>query len=148
MKKQIISTSGAPKAIGTYSQAVKAGDTVYLSGQIPLDPASGEMVSGEIRIQVKRVFDNLAAVARAAGGSLQDIAKLNVFLVDLKNFPQVNEIMAHYFKEPYPARAAVGVSALPRGAQVEMDAVMVLGARRAKKTPKKKVKKKTKPHRG
>ena len=148
MKKQIISTSGAPKAIGTYSQAVKVGDTVYLSGQIPLDPASGEMVSGEIRIQVKRVFDNLAAVARAAGGSLQDVVKLNVFLTDLKNFPQVNEIMALYIKEPYPARAAVGVSALPRGAQVEMDAVMVLGARRAKKKPKKKVKKKTKRNRG
>ena len=148
MKKQIISTSGAPKAIGTYSQAVKVGDTVYLSGQIPLDPASGEMVSGEIRVQITRVFDNLAAVARAAGGSLQDIAKLNMFLTDLKNFPQVNEVMAQYFKEPYPARAAIGVSALPRGAQVEMDAVMVLGARRPKKTPKKKVKKKTKPHRG
>ena len=147
MKKQIISTNGAPKAIGTYSQAVKVGDTVYLSGQIPLDPASGEMVSGEIRIQITRVFDNLAAVARAAGGSLRDIAKLNVFLTDLKNFPQVNEIMAQYFKEPYPARAAVGVSALPRGAQVEMDAVMVLGAMRAKKTPKKKVKKKTKRNR-
>ena len=148
MKKQIISTSDAPKAIGTYSQAVKVGDTVYLSGQIPLDPASGEMVSGEIRIQVKRVFDNLAAVAKAAGGSLRDVVKLNVFLTDLKNFPQVNEVMAQYFQEPYPARAAIGVSALPRGAQVEMDAVMVLGARRPKKTPKKKVKKKTKPHRG
>ena len=148
MKKQIISTSGAPKAIGTYSQAVKVGDTVYLSGQIPLDPASGEMVSGEIRIQVKRVFDNLAAVAKAAGGSLRDVVKLNVFLTDLKNFPQVNEVMAQYFKEPYPARAAIGVSALPRGAQVEMDAVMVLGARRPKKTPKKKVKKKTKRNRG
>ena len=148
MKKQIISTSGAPKAIGTYSQAVKVGDTVYLSGQIPLDPASGEMVSGEIRIQVKRVFDNLAAVARAAGGSLRDVVKLNVFLTDLKNFPQVNEVMAQYFQEPYPARAAIGVSALPRGAQVEMDAVMVLGARRPKKTPKKKVKKKTKRNRG
>ena len=148
MKKQIISTSGAPKAIGTYSQAVKVGDTVYLSGQIPLDPASGEMVSGEIRIQVKRVFDNLAAVAKAAGGSLRDVVKLNVFLTDLKNFPQVNEVMAQYFKEPYPARAAIGVSALPRGAQVEMDAVMVSGARRAKKKPKKKVKKKTKRNRG
>ena len=148
MKKQIISTSDAPKAIGTYSQAVKVGDTVYLSGQIPLDPASGEMVSGEIRIQVKRVFDNLAAVAKAAGGSLRDVVKLNVFLTDLKNFPQVNEVMAQYFKEPYPARAAIGVSALPRGAQVEMDAVMVLGARRPKKTPKKQVKKKTKRNRG
>lgn len=140
MKRQIISTSGAPKAIGTYSQAVKVGDTVYLSGQIPLDPASGEMVNGEIRVQIARVFDNLAAVARAAGGSLQDVVKLSVFLVDLKNFPQVNEIMAQYFKEPYPARAAVGVAALPRGAQVEMDAVMVLAGkaqRRGAKTQRK-----------
>lgn len=128
MKKQIIKTSGAPAAIGTYSQAVKAGDTVYLSGQIPLDPASGEMVAGEIRAQIARVFDNLAAVAKAAGGSLHDVVKLNVFLIDLKHFPQVNETMAQYFKEPYPARAAVGVAALPRGAQVEMDAVMVISA--------------------
>ena len=126
MKKSIINTSAAPAAIGTYSQAVKVGDTVYLSGQIPLDPKSGEMVTGEIRAQITRVFDNLVAVAKAAGGSLQDVAKLNVFLTDLKNFPQVNEVMAQYFTEPYPARAAVGVSALPRGAQVEMDAVMVL----------------------
>lgn len=126
MKKSIINTSAAPAAIGTYSQAVKVGDTVYLSGQIPLDPKSGEMVTGEIRAQITRVFDNLVAVAKAAGGGLQDVAKLNVFLTDLKNFPQVNEVMAQYFTEPYPARAAVGVSALPRGAQVEMDAVMVL----------------------
>jgi reactive intermediate/imine deaminase len=139
MKKQIISTNGAPKAIGTYSQAVKVGNTVYLSGQIPLDPASGEMVAGDIRVQITRVFDNLVAVAKAAGGSLQDVVKLNVFLIDLKNFPLVNEIMAQYFKEPYPARAAVGVAALPRGAQVEMDAVMALG-----KTATKKAKKKTK----
>jgi reactive intermediate/imine deaminase len=144
MKKEIVRTNDAPKAIGTYSQAVKAGNTVYLSGQIPLDPASGEMVAGEIRAHITRVFDNLAAVAKAAGGSLQDVVKLNVFLTDLKNFPQVNEIMAQYFKEPYPARAAVGVAALPRGAQVEMDAVMVLDAPRAKKTVKKKVKKKAK----
>ncbi|MEK7711511.1 MAG: Rid family detoxifying hydrolase, partial [Pseudomonadota bacterium] len=129
------------------SQAVKVGNTVYLSGQIPLAPASGEMLAGEIRAQITRVFDNLAAVAKAAGGSLQDVVKLNVFLVDLKNFPQVNEIMAQYFKEPYPARAAVGVAALPRGAQVEMDAVMVLGSERAKKTVKKKAKKKAKPSR-
>ena len=126
MKKSIIKTSAAPAAIGTYSQAVKVGDTVYLSGQIPLDPASAEMVAGEIRAQIIRVFDNLAAVAKAAGGGFSDVVKLNVFLTDLKNFPQVNEVMAQYFKEPYPARAAVGVSALPRGAQVEMDAVMVL----------------------
>ena len=126
MKKLVIHTNEAPKAIGTYSQAVKAGNTVYLSGQIPLDPASGEMVAGDIRAQITRVFDNLAAVARAAGGSLQEVVKLNVFLTDLKNFPQVNEIMEQYFQEPYPARAAVGVAALPRGAAVEMDAVMVM----------------------
>ena len=126
MKKSIIKTSAAPAAIGTYSQAVKVGDTIYLSGQIPLDPANGEMISGDIRTQITRVFANLLAVAKAAGGSLQDVVKLNVFLTDLKNFPQVNEVMAQYFEEPYPARAAVGVSALPRGAQVEMDAVMVL----------------------
>ena len=144
MKREIVITDEAPKAIGTYSQAVKVDNTVYLSGQIPLDPASGEMVAGETRAQITRVFDNLAAVAMAAGGSLQDVVKLNVFLTDLKNFPQVNEIMAQYFKEPYPARAAVGVAALPRAAQVEMDAVMVLGETRAKKTVKKKVKKKAK----
>ena len=144
MKREIVITNEAPKAIGTYSQAVKVDNTVYLSGQIPLDPASGEMVAGEIRAQITRVFDNLAAVAKAAGGSLQDVVKLNVFLTDLKNFPLVNEIMAQYFKEPYPARAAVGVAALPRAAQVEMDAVMVLGETRAKKTVKKKAKKKAK----
>ena len=144
MKKSIIRTSAAPAAIGTYSQAVKVGNTVYLSGQIPLDPASGEMVAGEVRAQITRVFDNLVAVARAAGGSLQDVVKLNVFLTDLKNFPQVNEIMAQYFQEPYPARAAIGVAALPRGAQVEMDAVMVLGETRVKRTAKKKAKKKAK----
>ena len=140
MKKSIIKTPGAPAAIGTYSQAVKVGDTVYLSGQIPLDPKSGEMVTGEIRAQITRVFDNLVAVAKAAGGGLQDVVKLNVFLTDLKNFPQVNEVMAQYFTEPYPARAAVGVSALPRGAQVEMDAVMVLmkkTQRRGAKTQRK-----------
>jgi reactive intermediate/imine deaminase len=144
MKKAIIRTPDAPAAIGTYSQAVKVGNTVYLSGQIPLDPASGELVAGEIRAQITRVFDNLVAVAKAAGGSLQDVVKLNVFLTDLKNFPQVNEIMAQYFQEPYPARAAVGVVALPRGAQVEMDAVMVLGETRVKRTAKKKAKKKAK----
>ena len=144
MKKLVIHTNEAPKAIGTYSQAVKVDNTVYLSGQIPLDPASGEMVAGEVRAQITRVFDNLVAVARAAGGSLQDVVKLNVFLTDLKNFPQVNEIMAQYFQEPYPARAAIGVAALPRGAQVEMDAVMVLGETRVKRTAKKKAKKKAK----
>jgi len=144
MKKSIIKTSAAPAAIGTYSQAVKVDHTVYLSGQIPLAPASGEMVIDDIRAQIARVFDNLAAVAKAAGGSLQDVVKLNVYLTDLKNFPQVNEIMALFFKEPYPARAAVGVAALPRGAQVEMDAVMVLGPVRAKKTVKKKARNKVK----
>ena len=143
MKKSIIRTSAAPAAIGTYSQAVKVANTVYLSGQIPLDPASGEMVAGEIRAQITRVFDNLVAVAKAAGGSLQDVVKLNVFLTDLKNFPQVNEIMAQYFREPYPARAAVGDAALPRGAQVEMDAVMVLTVP-ARKSAKKKAKTKAK----
>jgi reactive intermediate/imine deaminase len=143
MKREIVTTNEAPKAIGTYSQAVKVGNTVYLSGQIPLDPASGEMVAGEIRAQITRVFDNLVAVAKAAGGSLQDVVKLNVFLTDLKNFPLVNEIMAQYFHEPYPARAAVGVAALPRGAQVEMDAVMVLTAP-ARKSAKKKAKTKAK----
>jgi reactive intermediate/imine deaminase len=140
MKKTIIKTNDAPAAIGTYSQAVKAGDTVYLSGQIPLDPASGQMIAGDVRAQITRVFDNLAAVAKASGGSLADVAKLNVFLTDLANFPLVNEIMAKYFTEPYPARAAIGVAALPRGAAVEMDAVMVLGKnprRKAAKSAKK-----------
>ena len=136
MKKEIVKTNEAPAAIGTYSQAVKVGNIVYLSGQIPLDPASGEMVAGEMRAPIARVFDNLAAVAKAAGGSLQDVVKLNVFLTDLGNFPLVNEIMAQYFKEPYPARAAVGVAALPRGAQVEMDAVMVLGDKIRRKDAK------------
>ena len=116
----------APQAIGTYSQAIKTGNTAYLSGQIPLDPATGELVTGDISVQIKRVFDNLAAVAEAAGGSMQDIVKLNVYLTDLANFPKVNEAMARVFKEPYPARAAVGVAALPKGAEVEMDAVLVL----------------------
>ncbi|HSI95352.1 MAG: RidA family protein [Methylophilaceae bacterium] len=126
MARQIISTDGAPKAIGTYSQAVKVGDTVYMSGQIGLDPATMEMVEG-IEAQVRRVFDNLSAVTVAAGGSLADIVKLNIFLTDLGHFALVNSIMAEYFKEPYPARAAVGVASLPRGALVEADAVMVLG---------------------
>ena len=127
MKKEIIKTASAPEAIGTYSQAVKVGNTVYLSGQIPLIPGSADMEAGDIRAQITRVFTNLAAVAQAAGGSLQDVVKLNVFLTDLKNFPVVNEVMAEYIKQPYPARAAVGVAALPRGAQVEMDAIMVIG---------------------
>lgn len=126
MARQIISTDGAPKAIGTYSQAVKVGDTVYMSGQIGLDPATMEMVEG-IEAQVRRVFDNLSAVTVAAGGSLVDIVKLNIFLTDLGHFALVNSVMAEYFQKPYPARAAVGVASLPRGALVEADAVMVLG---------------------
>ncbi len=126
MAREIISTDAAPGAIGTYSQAVRVGPTVYLSGQIPLDPVSMEVVGGGIEQQVIRVFDNLKAVAQAAGGDLADFVKLNVYLIDLANFPQVNEIMARYFSEPYPARAAVEVSALPRGVAVEMDAVMHL----------------------
>jgi len=143
MKKTIISTENAPAAIGTYSQAIRVGDTVYLSGQIALDPASGQLVGAGVRAQIARVFENLAAVASAARGSLADVVKLNVYLTDLGNFPQVNEIMAQYFREPYPARAAVGVAALPRGAAVEMDAVMVLGARPAAKAKKKTSKKAT-----
>jgi reactive intermediate/imine deaminase len=126
MAKTIISTVDAPAAIGTYSQAVRCGDTVYLSGQIGLDPKSGQLVDG-IDAQIVRVFDNLKAVAEAAGGSLADVVKLNVFLTDLGNFAKVNETMAKYFQQPYPARAAVGVASLPRGALVEADAVMVIG---------------------
>ena len=125
MAKTIIQTDDAPQAIGTYSQAVKVDNTVYLSGQIPLDPASMEVVDG-IDAQITRVFDNLAAVAAAAGGSLADVVKLNIYLTDLGNFPTVNEIMARYFQEPYPARAAIEVSALPKAVNVEMDAVMVI----------------------
>ena len=123
--RQIISTPLAPAAIGTYSQAVKVGDTVYLSGQIPLDPLTMQLVDG-FDNQVRRVFDNLKAVCDAAGGSLNALVKVNVFLIDLGNFAKVNEIMATYFEQPYPARAAVGVSTLPRGAQVEIEGVMVL----------------------
>ena len=126
MQREIISTDNAPKAIGTYSQAVKVGNTVYLSGQIPLVPETMELVDGDMRAQIVRVFDNLTAVATAAGGSLADVSKLNIFLTDLSHFPLVNEIMAEYFSEPYPARAAVGVASLPKGAQVEMDAIMTL----------------------
>jgi reactive intermediate/imine deaminase len=125
--KQAIETTQAPAAIGTYSQAVRAGATVYLSGQIPLDPATMQLVGGEPRAQITQVLDNLARVAAAAGGSLDDVVKLTVYLTDLTHFPLVNEIMAKYFKEPYPARAAIGVAALPRNSQVEIDAVLVLG---------------------
>ena len=126
MNKTIIQTADAPAALGTYSQAVRVDHTVYLSGQIGLDPATMEMVDG-IDAQIHQVFKNLAAVAAAAGGSLSDVVKLNVFLTDLSHFPTVSEIMAQYFAAPYPARAAVGVAALPRGALVEADAVMVTG---------------------
>ena len=124
--KEIINTDKAPQAIGTYSQAVKVGSTVYLSGQIPLVPETMEMVEGTFEDNVRRVFDNLTAVCEAAGGSLQDIAKLNIFLTDLGNFAKVNTIMAEYFAQPYPARAAVQVSALPEDAEVEMDGVLEL----------------------
>lgn len=125
MPRTVISTDKAPAAIGTYSQAIKVGDTVYLSGQIPLDPASMELVEG-FEAQAVQVFENLKAVAEAAGGSLADIVKLNIFLTDLSNFATVNEVMSRYFQSPYPARAAIGVAALPKGSQVEMDAVLVL----------------------
>ena len=127
MTKQIIVTDEAPRAIGTYSQAVRVGDTVYLSGQIPLVPETMDLVEGDMEAQIRRVFENLRAVARAVGGDLGDLVKLNVFLTDLGHSPLVNHVMAEYFQEPYPARAAVGVAALPKGAAVEMDAVLVLG---------------------
>lgn len=128
MTRKTIQTDNAPQAIGTYSQAVRTGNTVYLSGQIPLQPDTMELVGDDMEAQIRRVFDNLAAIAEATGGSLADVVKLNVFLLDLAHFALVNEIMAEYFREPYPARAAVGVAALPRGALVEMDAVMELGS--------------------
>lgn len=126
MPREMIKTDQAPAAIGTYSQAVKVGNTVYLAGQIPLEPATLQLVEGGMEAQIRRVFDNLAAVAHASGGSLADVVKLNVFLTDLGHFALVNQIMADYFQAPYPARAAIGVAALPRGAQVEMDAVLAL----------------------
>ena len=126
MPLNAVTTPDAPGAIGTYSQAIKAGNTVYLSGQIPLDPQTMELVAGDVETHVRRVFDNLRAVARAAGGDLSNAVKLNVYLTDLGNFQTVNKVMADYFAQPYPARAAVSVSALPRGAVVEVDAVLVL----------------------
>jgi reactive intermediate/imine deaminase len=120
-----IHTPRAPQAIGTYSQAVRAGATVYLSGQIPLDPASGELVGGDMEVQVRRVFENLKAVAEAAGSDLAHVVKLTVYLTDLAHFALVNRVMAEYFAQPYPARAAVGVAALPRGAAVEVDGILV-----------------------
>jgi len=127
MSKQIIHSHHAPVAIGAYSQAVKVGNTVYLSGQIPLDAATMTLIEGPMDAQIRRVFDNLSAVAEAAEGSLNDIVKLNVFLTDLSHFALVNEIMTGYFNDPFPARAVIGVASLPRGASVEIDAVMVLG---------------------
>lgn len=126
MTKTIVSTDKAPAAIGTYSQATKVGNTVYFSGQIPLDPASMELLNESIETQIHQVFKNLSAVAVAAGGSLNDIVKLNIFLTDLSCFATVNEIMSEYFSEPYPARAAIGVKELPKGANVEMDGIMVV----------------------
>jgi reactive intermediate/imine deaminase len=129
MTRSIVSTRNAPAAIGTYSQAVRVGDTVYMSGQIALDPGSGQLVEG-VDAQIHRVFGNLKAVAEAAGGTLNDVVKLTVYLTDLAHFGRVNEVMAGYFSEPYPARAAIGVAALPRGALIEADAVLVLGGSR------------------
>lgn len=131
MPKAVISTPHAPSAIGTYSQAVRCGDTIYVSGQIGLDPATMQIAEG-IDAQVKRVFDNLKAVAEAAGGSLDDAAKLTIYLTDLAHFAKVNEIMAAYFKQPYPARAAIGVASLPRAALIEADAILVISNRVAK----------------
>lgn len=126
MAREIIATENAPAAIGTYSQAVKVNNTVYLSGQIPLVPATMEMVDGDIEAQIHQVFKNLTAVCEAAGGTLQDIAKLNIFLTDLSNFATVNQVMAQYFEQPYPARAAIGVAQLPKDAGVEMDGILEL----------------------
>ena len=127
MPLEAIASDRAPAAIGPYSQAIRAGSTVYLSGQIPLDPATGELVAGDIEAQAVRVFENLKAVAEAAGGSLRQAVKVTIYLVDLAHFATVNTIMARYFDQPYPARATIGVAALPRGSAVEADAVLVLG---------------------
>jgi reactive intermediate/imine deaminase len=127
MSRQSISTDHAPAAIGPYSQALRSGDTIYLSGQIPLDPASGQLVDGDITVQARRAFDNLKAVCAAAGGSLDDVVRVGLYLVDLGQFAQVNAVMADYFAAPYPARSTVEVSGLPKGAVFEVDAVMVLG---------------------
>jgi len=125
--RQIIRTDAAPKAIGPYSQAVRVGDTVYVSGQIPLDPASGTLVSGDIEAETRRVIENLQAIVQAAGGTLAQVVKVTIFLTDLAHFAVVNQLMASYFREPYPARATVGVAALPRGARIEMECVLSLG---------------------
>jgi reactive intermediate/imine deaminase len=125
MKKEPITSDRAPGAIGTYSQGIRAGSTVYLSGQLPLDPATGQLLTGDMHAQVRQVFRNLAAVAEAAGGTLADAVRVTVYLTDLKHFPVVNEVMAEFFPAPYPARAAIGVASLPRGATVEADAILV-----------------------
>lgn len=125
MKRQTIFTENAPRAIGPYSQAIRAGDAVYLSGQIPLDPETGELVGGDFRAAAHRVFENLRAVAAAAGASLDDAVRVTIFLTDLGKFPQVNEVMAEYFQQPYPARVTIGVAALPKGAEVEVDCILV-----------------------
>ena len=127
MTRQIIHTKSAPQAIGTYSQAVRVGDTVYVSGQIPLDPATGQLVSGDIELEIRRVFENLKAIVEAAGGSFAQVAKVTVFLTDLAHFGKINEVMGTYFSAPYPARAAVGVAQLPRGARVEIECILSLG---------------------
>jgi reactive intermediate/imine deaminase len=126
MTRQIISTPDAPQAIGTYSQAVRVGPTIYISGQIPLDPATGQLVSGDIEAEIRRVFDNLAAIAREAGASLRHAARVTVYLTDLANFAKVNELMAQYFPQPWPSRVTVGVAQLPRGARVEIDCILHL----------------------
>jgi reactive intermediate/imine deaminase len=126
MSKQIISTTDAPAAIGTYSQAVRVGNTIWVSGQIPLDPRTKELIQGDIEAQIRRVFDNLKAIVIAAGATFDDVVKANVYLTDLSHFAIVNKVMAEFFREPYPARAAVGVAALPRGAQVEVECIVAL----------------------
>jgi reactive intermediate/imine deaminase len=126
MTRTVIHTPNAPAAIGTYSQAIRTGNTVYVSGQIPLDPATGQLISDDIDAEIRRVFDNLAAIAQAAGGTLDNAVKVSVFLTDLGHFARVNEIMATYFAQPYPARAAIGVAALPKGARVEMECILSL----------------------
>jgi reactive intermediate/imine deaminase len=126
MSKQIVSTSAAPAAIGPYSQAVRAGNTLWLSGQVPLDPVTKELVQGDIEVQARRVFDNIKAVVAAGGATLDDVVKATIFLTDLSHFATVNKVMAEYFREPYPARSTVGVAALPRGAQVEVECIVAL----------------------
>jgi reactive intermediate/imine deaminase len=126
MTRKIIHSDHAPKAIGPYSQAVRCGNTVYLSGQTPIDPATGKLVEGSVEIQTKRIFENLKAVVSAAGGSFDQIARVGIYLTDLANFAEVNKVMASYFSEPYPARSTIGVSQLPLGSQVEIDAILVL----------------------